>query len=139
MHQKRVQNPERNVVTNIGSQLFKHLLNKQKSRQVIQELLKREEKGLERDFYRSIQALRIKFGSYYNRDKLRQLWFGCENEKLPQKLFALRRVVSYRFFTTELVSSLLTSKRLSSSLRATHLRVRRELLALIRNLEPNDF
>lgn len=82
-------------------------------------------------FYKYIKELKSYFCSYFNFQKVRKLIEGREIGVFDEEFHRTFRIAAKYILEYKIPACLLTSKKLSPLLRANHLNVRREILALL--------
>lgn len=87
----------------------------------------------EDEFFQFVRSSRSKFTGYYNYKKLKLLWFGNGQPDSNQLNYRLIRTLSNYYIRNRLLSALMTSKKISKNLKASHFKARRRLLKLLRD------
>lgn len=98
------QQPDKNVLSNVGHKILKELLNEQLYKQGEAEEING---AFQNEYIQSLQKYRTL--KYYSIRRLRHLWF---EDEVPESILALRRKISYEFITNRLVSWVISSKKM---------------------------
>ena len=121
---------ERNALTNIGNQLLSFLNMRRKSRLLLHRMFPEVDFEKIEQFYKLAKKIKRSMRGYISYRKLTDLWHNPPGDEEAIHHEIIRRLCHY-YLSQNLISAVLTSKKIKAKSRLLHFKIRRKLIALI--------
>jgi hypothetical protein len=132
------QNPSRNIITNIGNQLLTYLSNPTKSRTQLKLTFPHFREEEFEEFYGYMRNVKKQTDYYLNAKKMNDFWYP-EHPNAHQELnYQCVRLLSHQFLNDVLPTCILTSTKMKKETKWHHLRIRRELLGILKRTHTSQ-